>query len=246
MLTILQVITQAWRPTPAAPSRTGTLRTRLTGLTRPSVTRQIAAHLEFTWPNRHVITMCVRMVEQMRHTNQWRHGIRKTELDIITLRARLLDLRFRLQDLRVGRSATMAIRCLIIRCQLGRPGLIQGADRFIKPENSDLRVTSLYNWPPVYFVWIQLFCLSCINNSFTCLVKSKPVNQEVSHTVILPPSVLWLNLFICIILIFSLLVLAFSIRPIPIRRWAKTYYCPFWSSSNEKQLCLIFHHSFHD
>ena len=48
---------------------------------------------------------------------------------------------------------------------------------------------SLYDWPPVYFVWIQLLCLCCINNSFTCLVKSKPVKQEVSHTAILPPMV---------------------------------------------------------
>ena len=34
-----------------------------------------------------------------------------------------------------------------------------------------------------------------MSNSFTCLVKSKPVEQEVSRTVILPPkvSVLWLD-----------------------------------------------------
>ena len=36
---------------------------------------------------------------------------------------------------------------------------------------------SLYGWPPVYFVWIQLLCLRWMNNSFACLVKSKPVKQ---------------------------------------------------------------------
>ena len=48
---------------------------------------------------------------------------------------------------------------------------------------------SLYGWPPVYFVCIQLLCSCCINNSFTCLSKSKPVKQEVSGTVIIPPMV---------------------------------------------------------
>ena len=43
---------------------------------------------------------------------------------------------------------------------------------------------SLYGWPPAYFVYIQLLCLCCINSSFTCLVKSKPVKQEVSRTVV--------------------------------------------------------------
>ena len=46
---------------------------------------------------------------------------------------------------------------------------------------------SLYGWRPVYLVWIQLLCLCWINNSFTCLVKSKAVKQEVSRTVVLPP-----------------------------------------------------------
>ena len=43
------------------------------------------------------------------------------------------------------------------------------------------------------FIWIQLLGLCWINNQFTCLVESKPVKQEVSHTVILPymVSVLW-------------------------------------------------------
>ena len=36
------------------------------------------------------------------------------------------------------------------------------------------------------FVRIQLLWFSWMSNIFTCLVKSKPVNQGVSHTVILP------------------------------------------------------------
>ena len=35
-------------------------------------------------------------------------------------------------------------------------------------------------------VCIHLLCFCGMNNSFTCLVKSKSVKQEVSHTVILP------------------------------------------------------------
>ena len=52
---------------------------------------------------------------------------------------------------------------------------------------------SLYGWPPIYFVWIQLLCFCWISNSFTCSVKSKPVKQEVSCTVLIPPmlSILW-------------------------------------------------------
>ena len=48
---------------------------------------------------------------------------------------------------------------------------------------------------PIYSGWIQLLCLCWMNNSFTSLVKSKPVKQEVRPTVILPPtvSVLCLN-----------------------------------------------------
>ena len=46
---------------------------------------------------------------------------------------------------------------------------------------------SQYDWPPDYFVWIQLLCLCLVNYRFTSLVKSKPVKQEVSCTVILPP-----------------------------------------------------------
>ena len=43
---------------------------------------------------------------------------------------------------------------------------------------------SLYTWPPVCFVRIQLLGLTLIRNSITCLVKSKPVKQEVGRTVI--------------------------------------------------------------
>ena len=53
-----------------------------------------------------------------------------------------------------------------------------------------VRLTSCLN------VQIQLLWLCWVNNRFTCSVKSKPVKQEVSHTVILPltkcVSVLWL------------------------------------------------------
>ena len=47
---------------------------------------------------------------------------------------------------------------------------------------------SLYSWHPVYFVWIQLLHLCWISISFTCLIESKPVKQEASRTVILPPT----------------------------------------------------------
>ena len=49
--------------------------------------------------------------------------------------------------------------------------------------------------PPVTFVRIQLLCLRWMNNSFTCLVKSKTVKQVVSPTVTLPlmVSVLWIQ-----------------------------------------------------
>ena len=55
-----------------------------------------------------------------------------------------------------------------------------------------------------FSVWIQLLCLCCINSSFTCLDKSKPVKQEVSCTVILPPmvSVLCLVLVWCWLTVF--------------------------------------------
>ena len=54
---------------------------------------------------------------------------------------------------------------------------------------------SLYGWPPVYFVWIQLLCLFWISISFTCLAESKPVKQDVRCVVLLPPmtDALWLN-----------------------------------------------------
>ena len=51
-----------------------------------------------------------------------------------------------------------------------------------------VRGVSMYGWPPVWLVWIQLLCLCLINNRFTCLVKSKPV-KHVSCTAILPPTV---------------------------------------------------------
>ena len=44
----------------------------------------------------------------------------------------------------------------------------------------------LYSWPPFWLVLIQLLCLCWIRYSFTSWVKSKPVKQEVSCTVILP------------------------------------------------------------
>ena len=56
-----------------------------------------------------------------------------------------------------------------------------------KPENTYFREVSLCGWPPVYFVWIQALCSCWFSISFTCLVKSKPVKQEVSCTVMLPP-----------------------------------------------------------
>ena len=46
----------------------------------------------------------------------------------------------------------------------------------------------LYGWPLVYFVWIQLLCLCWMSNSVICLFKTNPVKQEVSCTVILPPT----------------------------------------------------------
>ena len=54
-------------------------------------------------------------------------------------------------------------------------------------ENTNLGEVSLYGWPPIYFVEVQLLCLCWISNCFTRLVKSKPVKQEVSRIVILPP-----------------------------------------------------------
>ena len=49
-------------------------------------------------------------------------------------------------------------------------------------ENTNLRGSIPYGGPPVYIVWIQLLCKCWMNNSFTCLVKSKPVKQEVSRS----------------------------------------------------------------
>ena len=45
---------------------------------------------------------------------------------------------------------------------------------------------SLYGWPSVWLIRIQLFCLCWIWYRFTSLAESKPVKQEVSSTVILP------------------------------------------------------------
>ena len=44
----------------------------------------------------------------------------------------------------------------------------------------------MYGWPPVWMVRVQLLCLYWIRFRFPSLVESKPVKQEVSHTVILP------------------------------------------------------------
>jgi len=41
---------------------------------------------------------------------------------------------------------------------------------------------------------LQLLYLCLINNRFTCLAKSKPVKQEVSHTVIVPLKRNWVNI----------------------------------------------------
>ena len=57
-------------------------------------------------------------------------------------------------------------------------------DWILKPKSE----VSLYGWP-VNFDWIHRLYLCWIGNSFPCLVKSKPVKQEVSRTVILPPIV---------------------------------------------------------
>ena len=58
-----------------------------------------------------------------------------------------------------------------------------------------VRESITVRWPPVGLVWIQPLCLCSINKIFTCSVKSTPVRQEVSHTVILAltkwVSVLW-------------------------------------------------------
>ena len=52
-----------------------------------------------------------------------------------------------------------------------------------------IREVSLYGWTtPVLLAKIHLFDYVKIIDRFTCLVKSKPVKQEVSCTVILPPS----------------------------------------------------------
>jgi len=57
-----------------------------------------------------------------------------------------------------------------------KPSLMQG---ILKGE------VSLYRWPPVWQVWISLFCKLKQKLS----ADSKPVKQEVSCTVILPPLV---------------------------------------------------------
>jgi hypothetical protein len=45
---------------------------------------------------------------------------------------------------------------------------------------------SLYHWPPVWLVWISLFCKKIVSCH---TANSKPVKQEVNGTVILPPLV---------------------------------------------------------
>ena len=60
------------------------------------------------------------------------------------------------------------------------------------------RYHSLYGWPLVFFVSTELLCLCWMNNSVTCLVKSKLIEQKVSRTVILPliVSVLWCGILV--------------------------------------------------
>ena len=54
---------------------------------------------------------------------------------------------------------------------------------WLRPDNTNLRGSITVRLTPhVYFVWIQLFCLWWMNKSFTCLVKYKSVQQEVSCT----------------------------------------------------------------
>ena len=48
---------------------------------------------------------------------------------------------------------------------------------------------SLYCWLPVNFAWIQLLNFGWMNNSLTCLVNSKQVKPEASHTVIISASI---------------------------------------------------------
>ena len=43
----------------------------------------------------------------------------------------------------------------------------------------------------VFLVWVELLCLCWINNTSASFVKSKPVKQEVSHTIILPLMKKW-------------------------------------------------------
>ena len=113
------------------------------------------------------------------------------------------------------RSRRLRLRLLqlahLVRVQLRlhdrrRPGGLQRyllSNDYLKLTRTNQRTltkgeVSVYCWPPVYLVWIQLLCLCWISISFNWFVKSKPVKQEVSHTVILPPlvspSVLWFRL----------------------------------------------------
>ena len=53
--------------------------------------------------------------------------------------------------------------------------------------SNEKKITQLSNgWSPANLIWIQLFCVCWMDNSFTSVVKSKPVKQEVGSTVILP------------------------------------------------------------
>ena len=54
------------------------------------------------------------------------------------------------------------------------------------PENIKLRGSFTVRLTSCLFCLVRLLCLYWINNSFTCLLKSKPVKQEVSRSVILP------------------------------------------------------------
>ncbi len=48
---------------------------------------------------------------------------------------------------------------------------------------------SLYSWPPVWPVWVSLFCKIRTKIVSCHTADSKPVKQEVNGTVILPPLV---------------------------------------------------------
>jgi hypothetical protein len=66
---------------------------------------------------------------------------------------------------------------------------------------------SLYHWPPVWLVWISLFLK--IKTKIVCChtADSKPVKQEVTGTVILPPLV-----FLAVTITQVIILLNFNLR----------------------------------